>query len=167
MPEKIISFSCSTWCRMVIQNVAFHGKLDNNSLRINVDESYCPIRFGHWRFRLDSLAITVKSETKAHFAVGCSLLKSQQQLNGKIVTANTPLCVCSISRTTAFPVIAQLLGPGQSAWNEFNDGSPKFELNFTPISEAGTPKVFDLFVCGVILYEPIGTGTHNCKGCCT
>ena len=141
---------------MVIKNVAFGGNLRNNLLRFHVEEIYCSLRFGHWHFRIDSLHATVKVDTRTHVSIGCSLLQSDQLLNGRIVSAFTPLHVCTISYSRGFPIYVPLLVPGQTDWLEFRDGSQDIELSFTDISEAGTgKKVLDLFVCGVIQLERV------------
>lgn len=144
---------------MVIKSIAFQGTLDHNYLRISVNEHYLPISCGHWRFRIDSLYVTVKSETVSIFSVGCSLLKSPQIVNQRTVTAYAPLLVGGITKTAAgskFPTITLLLGPGQSYWSEFNAGSTSFELSFTPISETGVLKYFDFFIAGIMVFECLG-----------
>lgn len=141
---------------MVIKSVAFQGRLYKNCLRITVDEQYCPIRRGHWRFRLDSLFVTVGSFTRrVKFAVGCTLLESQQTIFGALVLANTPLHIFDFlgSDTTV-----SLLSPMTTEWMEFNQGSQTFEISFTPISEhQGTEQqIYDYFVFGIMLFECLG-----------
>jgi hypothetical protein len=149
---------------MVIKNVCFSGQLKQNCLRVKVDEDYCTLRAGHWRFRLESLAVTIlpppplpavqPPPLNVHFTIGCSLLTSPQELNGEIVSAATPLHVLNIFRTSHTPAHVTVLAPGLHTWHEFNDGSQIFEIRLRVIpSLAEDPKQLNLFICGILEFE--------------
>jgi hypothetical protein len=138
---------------MTIKSVCFQGELKQNCLKVKVNENYCSLRAGKWRFRLDSLSLTVLP-IGVHFSVGCSLLQSQQNIDGQLVSAATPLHVFSVQRTTAGKV--QVLSPGDYEWHEFNNGSQEFQLEFRPLGPITPPdsgrKEFATFVCGIIQF---------------
>lgn len=142
---------------MVIKNVVFQGNLKNNCLKISVDERFCLLRSGTWRFRLDSLFVSIKSEIKTFISVGCSLVRSPQEVNQKTVTGYMPLLVSVLAKTagvSVFPCMGTLLAPGsQCSWSEFNIGAQEFELDFKAISANNQPLQFDFFVTGLIQFE--------------
>lgn len=67
---------------MVIKSVLFSGALSRgNVLKIKLDESYLPIRFGEWRMRVDTMSVTMKKKNDSfHVALCCSLLQSPQEV---------------------------------------------------------------------------------------
>ena len=143
---------------MVIHNVVFEGTLQNSCLTVKVDENYCAIRIGKWRFKIDSIAATVLKATHATAVIGCSLLTSQQKQDNKVVLSNTPLHVITISKNLV-PVKAQIISPGQIVeWQYFNAGSQKFQLTFSevgprvPLGAEGLA-LDGLFVAGIIMFE--------------
>jgi hypothetical protein len=142
---------------MVVHSVTFEGTLVRSYLRFKVNENYCTIRTGHWRFRLDSLVATVDKPTKVHFILGCNLLRSQQHINDVVVQANTPLHIFSLSHLEDAKANVTLLKPGQTEWFEFNNGSQEVELSFREVGPTITAPIANrLYVAGVMHFECLG-----------
>jgi hypothetical protein len=154
---------------MVIRNVIFEGWIRNSSLIVKVDEQYCALRIGTWRFKVDSIAFHLPKATVATAVLGCSLLTSQQQVGQQTCLSHTPLHVVTVYRTLVlnreFPVKTQLIAPGQiQEWQYFNDGSQQFYLSFREVGPRVPPLHPDrpdeeplvlqgVFVTGVLMFE--------------
>ncbi len=152
---------------MVIKSVAFAGKLEHGCLRITVEESYCGLHHGNWRFRLFSCSAKLPQKTRMFCQISCSLVQSRQLVGQSTVLSNAPLHICPISvpstgtaklgEVTATVPLEYLnfFVPGESEWLQFNSGSQSFTLNFEPVKDpaAQGQKVYDWFVCGLFHFE--------------
>ena len=146
---------------MVIKSVLFSGHLAaGNVLEVQVDETYLPLRFGEWRMRIDTLAVTLKNRGDSfHVALSCSLLQSAQEVSvqGRKVKQirPTPLYVFSLPTAKEDGEKRNPLYARDGAWFNFTNGCPRFELQFRNLSDANNRET-QLEVHGIILFECLG-----------
>jgi hypothetical protein len=151
---------------MVIKSVLFSGPLnDENVLLIDVDETYCARRAGHWRLRLDSLCATtaaVLTVRSVVAAVGCSLVQSPQLITRveqnprRKVTVReicpTPLHVFVLDADTE-ELTQQVMLPCTREWFNFSNGTQTFELQVRDVRGPYNGAHIAMAVHGVLLFE--------------
>jgi hypothetical protein len=138
---------------MVVHSVLFEGKLSRtNSIVTRVEESYCLLKLGNWRLRLDSLAVSSDREVSLHVSVGCNLVQSPQKFGHDVFSVPTALHVFAVHFDAAGK--KQLLSPGLTDWREFTGGSQQVELKFrNAANHLQYEPQMDLSFSGVLLLE--------------
>lgn len=154
---------------MAIKSISFSGNLsDDNTLKVNVDETYCSIRSGHWRVRFDSLIVSpTKNDIKVQVSLSCSIFKSPSITSYEVrdYSANREGIVTR-TKTSLGPTPLhsfwidvrrnnhlQLLKAGQTEWFHFsNYGYQVVTLYFTDntIDDEAKRTTMNLFVSGIL-----------------
>jgi hypothetical protein len=148
---------------MVVKCVLFSGKLDDsNNLKVTVDEAHCPLRFGNWLMRIDTLTVTVPKQGQSfHLSVACSLMQSAQHVNveqergvvKKIKQMRaTPMYVLCVTQAARADDKKALLFARNSVWHGFTNGTPEFYLQFRDLDDVKNNEM-KLSVHGIIHFQ--------------
>lgn len=154
----------------LLKSVAFFGELDaENSITIEVNEDYCPLRVGKWQFRIESLSLTIKEASfQKHLVLSTNLLPDSPAFETidlghagrkRLVLAPTPIHQFTVNSTVTGTKL-QLIVPGQTIFEHcFNQASRHVTLFFQDVERSFSNKNISLMhldVCGILLFHYLG-----------
>ena len=142
---------------MTVKSIFFEGVTSKGVLPVKVVEDYLNLRKGSWRFRIESLCLSVRPAFSAYLTVGLNLVNSTQKSLHSSFRAPTPLHLfLAEAPAGGNPKRTLIISPGStSTWFHFNSGSQQFDLVFQYLEgdHIIQPPPINMFACGIIYFE--------------